>query len=104
MLKVVTKEHQDSYIAKAEEKVVCDLMMAVQKVAKILDTRLEDVMRTKVVFEGVEVNHLHAKLLPMYRHQISIEGVGERASNEELAKVVEKLKTEKENQEQDLGM
>lgn len=97
MTLVIPKEHKSSYIADVNSRDVCDLMVAVQKVAKILDSKLENVIRTKVVFEGIDVDHLHAKLLPMYRNQISIEGVGERASDEELAKIAEKLRTDTEN-------
>jgi diadenosine tetraphosphate (Ap4A) HIT family hydrolase len=91
MTLVVPKEHHDSYIMETDAAVMCNLMMAVRQVGKLLDMRLENVLRTKVVFEGVEVNHLHAKLLPMYRGELEIMEVGDRASNEELEAVAGKI-------------
>jgi diadenosine tetraphosphate (Ap4A) HIT family hydrolase len=93
MTLVIPKEHHGSYVMKEDLPVVCDLMGAVQKVANILDAKLENVIQTNLIFEGVEVPHLHAKLLPMYRGAIAIEGVGERASDEGLARIAEKLRS-----------
>lgn len=41
-------------------------MLAVGKVARLIDEKLEDVGRTGVMFEGFGVDHLHAKLFPMH--------------------------------------
>ena len=34
--------------------------------AKLIDSKLEDVGRTGLIFEGFGVDHLHAKLFPMH--------------------------------------
>ena len=44
-----------------------ELMLAAQKVAKLLDSKLEDVGRTGLIFEGWGVDHIHAKLIPMHQ-------------------------------------
>lgn len=41
-------------------------MIAVKKVGKLLDSKLEDVGRTGMMFEGFGVDHIHAKLFPMH--------------------------------------
>lgn len=43
-----------------------DLIIAVKKVAKLLDAKLEDVRRTGLIFEGMMIDHAHAKLFPMH--------------------------------------
>jgi hypothetical protein len=41
-------------------------MLATKKVAKLLDSKLADVGRTAMVFEGFGIDHVHAKLFPMH--------------------------------------
>jgi histidine triad (HIT) family protein len=41
-------------------------VLATKKVAKLLDSKLADVDRTAMVFEGFGVDHVHAKLFPMH--------------------------------------
>ena len=41
-------------------------MLATKSVAKLLDSKLENVGRTGMVFEGFGVDHVHAKLFPMH--------------------------------------
>ena len=38
----------------------------IERVAKILDAKLEDVGRTGAIFEGFGVDHAHIKLFPMH--------------------------------------
>jgi diadenosine tetraphosphate (Ap4A) HIT family hydrolase len=63
---VIPKKHYSSYIFANEDKVVSELVIAVKKVAKLLDSKLDDVGRTGMIFEGFGVDHLHAKLFPMH--------------------------------------
>ena len=91
MTLVVPKAHHHSYVIDVDTRVVCDLMEAVQKVGSILDSKLDNISRTKVFFEGVDVDHLHAKLLPMYKGEASVELEGNRAAPEDLDRVFKKL-------------
>ena len=43
-----------------------DLVIASKKVAKLIDSKLEDVGRTGMIFEGFGVDHVHSKLFPMH--------------------------------------
>lgn len=63
---VVTKEHYPSYAFDLDDKVLSDLVLAAKKVGKLIDSKLEDVGRTGMIFEGFGVNHVHAKLFPMH--------------------------------------
>ena len=63
---VITKQHYPSYAFRLPDDVLQDLMIAVKKVALLLDEKLEDVGRTGMIFEGFGVDHVHAKLFPMH--------------------------------------
>ena len=63
---LITKKHYPSYVFDLSKNILVDLVLASKKVAKLLDTKLEDVGRTGVIFEGFGVNHAHVKLFPMH--------------------------------------
>ena len=63
---VVTKEHYPSYAFDLPEDVLKELVIASKKVVKLIDSKLEDVGRTGMIFEGFGVDHVHAKLFPMH--------------------------------------
>ncbi len=63
---VVTKEHYPSYAFDLPDEVLAGLVIATKKVGKLLDSKLEDVGRTAMMFEGFAVNHVHSKLFPMH--------------------------------------
>ncbi len=67
---VITKTHYPSYHFDASEEVLTNLIIASKKVAKILDSKLEDVGRTGLIAEGFGVDHLHTKLVPMHGTKI----------------------------------
>ncbi len=63
---VIPKQHYGSYAFDLPDDVLSDLILAAKKVAKLLDSKLDDVGRTALVFEGFGVDHVHAKLFPMH--------------------------------------
>ncbi len=63
---VITKEHYPSYPFDLPEDVLIGLVKAAKQTAKLLDTKLDDVGRTGMFFEGFGVDHVHAKLFPMH--------------------------------------
>lgn len=63
---VIPKAHYSSYVFDLPDDVLSEFLIAVKKVAKMLDLKLEDVGRTALVFEGFWVDHVHAKLYPMH--------------------------------------
>lgn len=67
---VITKEHYGSYPFDLPEDVLTGLTLAAKKVAKLIDSKLPDVGRTGMIFEGFGVDHVHAKLFPMHGTKI----------------------------------
>jgi histidine triad (HIT) family protein len=63
---VIPKKHYGSYPFDLPDNVLSDLILATKKVAKLLDSKLDDVGRTAMVFEGFGVDHVHLKLFPMH--------------------------------------
>ncbi|MFA6050359.1 MAG: HIT domain-containing protein [Candidatus Paceibacterota bacterium] len=63
---VIPKIHYGSYAFDLPNEILTELALATKQVAKILDSKLEDVGRTAMVFEGFGVDHVHAKLFPMH--------------------------------------
>lgn len=69
---VIPKKHYSSYAFDLPDSVLNNLVIASKKVAKLLDSKLDDVGRTGMIFEGFGVDHVHAKLFPM--HGTKMEG------------------------------
>lgn len=63
---VIPKKHFSSYAFDLSDEVLKELVIASKKVAKLIDSKLEDVGRTGMIFEGFGVDHVHAKLFPMH--------------------------------------
>ncbi|MFA4953151.1 MAG: HIT domain-containing protein [Candidatus Pacearchaeota archaeon] len=110
MTLVIPKKHFDSYVFDMNNSEYCDLMLASNKVAKLLDKKLK-VKRTALVMEGLGVNHAHIKLYPIYGLDEKFKEIwakekvffdkypgyittqlGPEKSIEELKKIAEKIK------------
>jgi histidine triad (HIT) family protein len=63
---VIPKHHYPSYAFHLPDDVLWGLVRAAKTVALLLDSKLEDIGRTGMIFEGFGVNHVHAKLFPMH--------------------------------------
>lgn len=64
MTLVIPKKHKDSNVFNNPDNDICDLMVAAKKVSNILENKLS-IERVGLIFEGIEVEHLHAKLIPI---------------------------------------
>ncbi len=62
----IPKKHYSSYAFNLSDEVLSELVIASKKVAKLIDSKLGDVGRTGMIFEGFGVDHVHAKLFPMH--------------------------------------
>jgi len=110
MTLVLTKEHYDSDATDMPDENYKELMIAVKKVAKLLEEKL-GVKRVAVVMEGLGVNHVHIKLYPIHgldekfkefwvKEKVYFEKypgyittlLGPQKSNEELNIIAEKIK------------
>lgn len=63
---VTPKAHYASYAFDLPDDVLIKLILAAKSVGKLIDSKLDDVGRTGLIFEGFGVNHVHAKLVPMH--------------------------------------
>ena len=63
---VIPKKHYPSYAFDLSDDVLKELVFASKKVAKLIDSKLEDVGRTGMIFEGFGVVNVHPKLFPMH--------------------------------------
>lgn len=63
---IITKRHYPSYVFEMPERDYLLFMEAARRVSRILDTKLK-ALRTCLVMEGMEVNHSHLKLYPIYK-------------------------------------
>ena len=111
---VATKKHLPSYAFENSDEALSALIIATKKAAKVIDSTFEDVGRTGMFFEGFGVDHLHSKLFPMHGTSSMeewqriesgkkkdyfekypgylISNDSERADDQKLAKLAEKLK------------
>ena len=64
MTLVIPKEHRDSRIFKNDINLISKIMEACKKVSEMLENGL-NIERVGLIFEGLEVGHLHAKLIPI---------------------------------------
>src|SRR3989344_6096354 len=80
---VISKEHYPSYSFDLPENVLHGLVSAAQKVSRLLDSKLENVGRTGMIFEGFGIDHVHAKLFPMH-------GTGEMKQWQQIKSNVDK--------------
>ena len=63
---VIPKKHYPSYAFDLPDKTLAELVVASKRVARLIDSKLENVGRTGMIFEGFGVDHVHAKLFPMH--------------------------------------
>lgn len=64
---IVPKDHHQSDFALADEKTVLSLTKAARRLAVKIAQAYEDVDRCAVVMEGMMIDHLHAKIIPLHR-------------------------------------
>ena len=62
---VLPKKHFGSYVFEMEEDDYLALMIASRNVARLIDEKMSS-LRTCMVMEGMEVDHAHIKLYPIY--------------------------------------
>ena len=63
---VITKDHYPSDFYSIPEPVFIGLSLAARKVGVLLNSKLDDVGRTGLIYEGFGIDHLHVKLFPMH--------------------------------------
>lgn len=77
---VIPKVNPGDYIFSVDDELYVEMMLAVKKVAKLLEKAF-DTPRVAMVFEGTGVAHVHAKLIPL--HGDLAKGIGSPVSYEQ---------------------
>ena len=62
---VLPKQHYGSYVFEMQEQEYVCLMNAARSTARLIDEKL-GAIRTCMVMEGMEIDHAHIKLYPIY--------------------------------------
>ena len=113
MALIIPKRHYNSDAFDMPETAYIDLMLTSKKIAKLLEKKL-DVKRVAMVMEGMGIDHIHIKLYPLhglkdkfvetwanqkvffkkYKGYITTL-MGERANDNELAKLAKKIRENK---------
>ncbi len=92
---IIPKKHVTSKFSETDPEVLSKVVAAGQMIAKRIEDRIEGVARCQVLFEGFDVDHLHMKIFPAYEPnplEQALSSGGERADDDELVGLVEKLK------------
>ena len=63
---VIPKQHAASDFAVVNSELIQSLMIVCQATAQKIAQAYDDVERCALVFEGTEINHLHAKIMPLH--------------------------------------
>lgn len=69
MTLVVPKVHVASDVFAVDTDIIVSTMLATKSVAHLLQASFPEIQRVALVFEGLGVPHLHAKLYPLYGHE-----------------------------------
>jgi diadenosine tetraphosphate (Ap4A) HIT family hydrolase len=64
---IIPKEHKPSYFVEVADETLTDLLKIGKILAKKIDSKMPGILRTNVIFEGLDVPHLHMKLKPAYK-------------------------------------
>ncbi len=63
---VIPKKHHPSDVFDLPDVILGHLLRATRTVARLLESKLTDVGRIGLIFEGFAIDHVHAKLYPMH--------------------------------------
>ena len=88
---VVPKEHID-YLFDFDDKDYSKVMLITKKLVKAIDKVLKPV-KTGLVVEGLEIDHAHVKLYPLFEQGFKAEAI-KQPSEQEMKDISEKIKKE----------
>jgi histidine triad (HIT) family protein len=63
---LITKQHFPAYIFDLPNEFLSKFFIAAKTVAKLLDTKLDDVGKTGLILESTGIDHAHIKLIPLH--------------------------------------
>ena len=87
---VIPKEHSENYVFNMNEGEFLGLMKISRKIAKAIDRAIEPV-KTGMVIEGMEVDHVHVKLYPMTDSGLELKPMNPLPGVEEMEEIRKKI-------------
>lgn len=87
---VIPKEHIAPCLFDMDDEKYSKLMLCTKKVANAIDKSLKPI-KTGLVVEGLEVDHVHVKLYPLEK-EFGISLLDPKLSEEEFKDIAEKIK------------
>ncbi|MCK5624484.1 HIT domain-containing protein [Candidatus Pacearchaeota archaeon] len=89
---IIPKEHISSYLFEMDDKNYSELLLVAKKVAKAMDNSLKPI-KTGMVVEGLEVDHVHVKLFPLDgKSGFNLKPLEVKPSEEEMKEISDKIK------------
>lgn len=88
---VIPKKHIAPYFFDIEDKLYTEALLLAKKIAKAIDKSLKPV-KTGLLVEGLEVDHVHIKLQPLTKEGFKLKPLDPKPSDEELKEIAEKIK------------
>lgn len=89
---VIPKKHIEPYVFGLEDETYSQIMLAAKKVTKKIDESLKPI-KTGMIIEGLEVPHIHLKLLPLMTEKgYGLETIHPAPSKEELKQIADKMR------------
>ena len=91
-LLLIPKKHIGNYLFSLDNKLYQNLMLRVKKIAKVMDKSLKPI-KIGMIVEGLEVNHVHIKLIPLYNKEgFGLKPLNPRPSENDFKELVNKIK------------
>jgi len=90
---IVPKKHLTPYLFELDNKQYTALMLIAKKIAKAIDKALSPI-KTGMIVEGLEVEHIHIKLYPLMTKKGFRYTLNKKLSDKEMKDIAEKIKRE----------
>lgn len=89
---VIPKNHLGGYIFGLKNSDYSRLLLISKRIARAIDRALKPI-KTGLVIEGIEVNHVHVKLFPLTKEGLKLKPlIDPRPSEKEMQEICEKIK------------
>jgi len=87
---LIPKQHISPYMFNIDDKIYCSLLLTAKKIAKAIDKSLKP-LKTGLVIEGLEVEHIHIKLYPLTKQGFNYK-LTEKPSEQEMKEIADRIK------------
>ena len=86
---VIPKKHIAPYLFGVDDELYTKIMLVSKKVANAIDRAIKPI-KTGLIIEGLEVEHVHVKLYPLFK-PFGIKQMDSRPSEQEMEETAKKI-------------